>query len=135
MRRAEYPCGPQHSWASMIDEVSAVCALKVRLSLLRVREFTLRQDGEQLNASCSTPTVRLPQSRGLPARWEYDYGARVYAREQRNVIERLLEGLWKNNRNNKKCYGIMSFVLVDGGVWHYDLTKSRVLTKLKIACV
>jgi len=61
--------------ASMIDEVSAVSALKVRLSLLRVREFTERQDGEQTSASCNTPTVRLPQSRGLPARWEYDYGA------------------------------------------------------------
>ena len=79
--------------------------------------------------------MRLPQSRGLPARWEYDYGARVYAREQRNVIVPVLEGLWKNNRNNKKCYGIMTFVLVDCDVWHYDLTKSRVLTKLKIACV
>jgi hypothetical protein len=72
--------------ASMIDEVSAVSALNVRLSPLRVRQFTLGQDGEQTNASCSTPTVRLPQSQGLPARWEYDYGASCLCPRTKNVI-------------------------------------------------
>jgi hypothetical protein len=86
MRQADTLAGRDFLGASMIDEVSAVSALNVRLSPLRVRHFTLGQDGEQTNASCNTPTVRLPQSRGLPAPWEYDYGASCLCQRTENVI-------------------------------------------------
>ena len=120
---SRYACGPRNFLgASMIDEVSAVSALKVRLSHYESGFLHCDETVSKTTPHAPSPTVRLPQGQGCSRPLEYDYGASCLCpKKTQNVIL----PFWKHcggttetirKRHRILCFGFSIMVMYSAAI-------------------